>query len=124
MYKAIFCGSAPSLSVLVKTYAPRVIGSSYRRDYNSDNTPGNSNQTPGQKFSGRGKDVWHKAKISGRRGLQDTTLTGSEEAIVPGDGIVMKTELRMDVMQRERENSEVGVTEEVQFKGDGTRQSV
>lgn len=68
--------------------------------------------------------MWHKAKISGRRGLQDTTLTGSEEAIVPGDGIVMKTELRMDVMQREGGNSEVGVTEEVQFKGDWTRQSV
>lgn len=122
---AIFCGSAPALSVLIKTYAPRVFGSSYgRHDYNSDNTPGNSGQTPAQKLSGRGKDIWHKAKISGRRGLQDTTLTGSEEAIVPGDGIVLKTELRMDVMQREREIIEPEVSDEAKYKGRGVRQSV
>ncbi|PLB50030.1 hypothetical protein P170DRAFT_463334 [Aspergillus steynii IBT 23096] len=126
IYVAIFCGSAPALSVLIKTYAPRVFGSSYgRHDYESDNTPGNSSgQTPAQRLSGRGKDIWHKAKISGRRGLQDTTLTGSEEAIVPGDGIVLKTELRMDVMQRERENAEAAVADEATYKGSGVRQSV
>ena len=123
---AIFCGSAPALSVLIKTYAPRVFGSSYGRyNYESDNTPGNSSgQTPAQRLSGRGKDIWHKAKISGRRGLQDTTLTGSEEAIVPGDGIVLKTELRMDVMQRERENAETAVVDEAKYKGNGVRKSV
>ena len=126
-HKAIFCGSAPALSVLIKTYAPRVFGSSYgRHDYEGDgHTPGNSSgQTPAQKLSGRSKDIWHKAKISGRRGLQDTTLTGSEEAIVPGDGIVLKTELRMDVMQRERENIEAAVADEATYKGKGVRQSV
>ncbi|KAK1146140.1 hypothetical protein N8T08_003229 [Aspergillus melleus] len=127
IYVAIFCGSAPALSVLIKTYAPRVFGSSYgRHDYEGDgHTPGNSSgQTPAQKLSGRSKDIWHKAKISGRRGLQDTTLTGSEEAIVPGDGIVLKTELRMDVMQRERENVEAAVADEATYKGKGVKQSV
>ncbi|KAF9891192.1 hypothetical protein FE257_004756 [Aspergillus nanangensis] len=113
IYVAIFCGSGPALSVLLKTYVPRVFGSTYGR-HESDNNP-LSSQHQLQGISNRQRDTWRGYKISSnqkssRRGLHDTTLGGSEEAIVPGNGIVMKTELHMDVTQRssDEENSPHG----------------
>ncbi|RAH79094.1 hypothetical protein BO86DRAFT_319103 [Aspergillus japonicus CBS 114.51] len=86
-YVAIFCGCAPSLSVLIKAYAPSIFGSSTAKNSHGAQLPGTSHL---QQRSAR--------KAHRRRGLADTTL-GSQDAIVTGstpdhldqDGIMMKT---------------------------------
>ncbi|KAL2834691.1 hypothetical protein BJY01DRAFT_252923 [Aspergillus pseudoustus] len=93
-YVAIFCGCAPSLSVLIKAYAPSIFGSS------TANYP-SSTQSPGTSY---GQQRQKPLKSNRRRGLGDTTL-GSQDAIVTNisnpdqeqDGILMKTDIHMDV---------------------------
>ncbi|KAL4792441.1 hypothetical protein BDV19DRAFT_400540 [Aspergillus venezuelensis] len=77
IYVAIFCGSAPSLSVLVKKYAPAILGST----------------GPG-------------------------TRTESQEEIIPGyqgkgEGIMMKTDIRMEVS----DPAEGGVEADIKSRG-------
>src|SRR5699024_8870741 len=90
---AIFCGCAPSLSVLIKTYAPAVFGSS---NVTSAKSPSASYFMQRQRTP---------LKSNRRLGQGDITL-GSQDAIVTGgnaeqnpdqDGIVMKTDIQMDV---------------------------
>ncbi|CAI7607555.1 unnamed protein product [Penicillium viridicatum] len=94
-YVAIFCGCAPSLSVLIKTYAPSIFGSSAAK-YQS------SAQSPGASYVQRRNPL----KSNRHRGLGDTTL-GSQDAIVTvsnpdqdQDGIMVKTDIQMDVATR------------------------
>ncbi|RAH71256.1 uncharacterized protein BO66DRAFT_371689 [Aspergillus aculeatinus CBS 121060] len=95
-YVAIFCGCAPSLSVLIKAYAPSIFGSSTARISHSAQFPGAGDL---QQRSAR--------KANRRRGLADTTL-GSQDAIVTGstpdqldqDGIAMKTIIQTYVTTR------------------------
>ncbi|KAI9036469.1 uncharacterized protein KD926_001812 [Aspergillus affinis] len=90
-YVAIFCGSAPALQVIIKTYAPRVLGTSNAQKYDSQRN------TPGQRYSNRMSTMY---KMSRHRRLE-TDHGGSQDAIVsagaPGNGIVMKTDIRMEV---------------------------
>ncbi|KAL4955732.1 hypothetical protein BDW69DRAFT_182283 [Aspergillus filifer] len=101
IYVAIFCGSAPTLSVLIKTYAPAILGSKGRTG-NSHGLAHVSNQGPLHPFSGR---------PSQHRRLDDTvdliagTATESQEEIIPGredrgERIMMKTGIRMEVSDR------------------------
>ncbi|CAG8943273.1 unnamed protein product [Penicillium salamii] len=92
---AIFCGSAPSLSVLIKSYAPYIFGSSASR-YPS------TARSPGASYVQRRNPL----KSNRRRGLGDTTL-GSQDAIVSvnnvdqdQNGIMMKTDIQTDVTSR------------------------
>ncbi|PLB47613.1 hypothetical protein P170DRAFT_409820 [Aspergillus steynii IBT 23096] len=89
VYVAIFCGSAPSLSVLIKTYAPRVFGTSKAQNYASG-TP-----TPGHNLANK------LPKTSRHRRLEETTGLGSQDAIVLNerepDGITLKTDIHMEV---------------------------
>ncbi|KAI9036628.1 uncharacterized protein KD926_001641 [Aspergillus affinis] len=89
VYVAIFCGSAPSLSVLIKTYAPRVFGTSKAQNYAS-NTPIPGNNLPHNRPRG-----------NRHRRLEDTTGLGSQDAIVldnqEPDGITLKTDIHMEV---------------------------
>ncbi|BCS28619.1 uncharacterized protein APUU_70189A [Aspergillus puulaauensis] len=91
-YVAIFCGCAPSLSILIKTYAPTVFGSS-----NATST-----KSPNASYI-----MQRRTPLKGNRrlGRGDITL-GSQDAIVTGgnpdqdpdqEGIVMKTDIQMDV---------------------------
>ncbi|KAL2801594.1 hypothetical protein BJX63DRAFT_442175 [Aspergillus granulosus] len=97
IYVAIFCGSAPALSVLVKTYAPAILGSSGSRG-----SPGNSGA---QGYHPPGKSTSYRlsTRPSAHRRLEDTTeLDGSQEEIIGREGpstqgIMMKTELRLEV---------------------------
>ena len=86
---AIFCGSAPSLSVLIKTYAPRVFGTSKAQNYAS------SAPTPGHSLA------HHRPKANRHRRLEDTTGLGSQDAIVLNEqdhgGITLKTDIHMEV---------------------------
>ncbi|OJJ07141.1 hypothetical protein ASPVEDRAFT_65636 [Aspergillus versicolor CBS 583.65] len=91
-YVAIFCGCAPSLSILVKTYAPSIFGSTHNTSAKSPNA---------SYFMQRRTPL----KSNRRLGKGDITL-GSQDAIVTGgnpdqdrdqDGIVMKTDIHMDV---------------------------
>ncbi|KAJ5263859.1 hypothetical protein N7478_011464 [Penicillium angulare] len=92
---AIFCGCAPSISVLIKAYAPSIFGPSTAK------YPSNA-QSPGASYVHRRNPL----KSNRRRGLGDTTL-GSQDAIVTAnnpdqdqDGIMMKTYIQMDVATR------------------------
>ncbi|KAK1147820.1 hypothetical protein N8T08_000333 [Aspergillus melleus] len=89
VYVAIFCGSAPSLSVLIKTYAPRVFGTSKAQNYAS------SAPTPGHSLA------HHRPKANRHRRLEDTTGLGSQDAIVLNEqdhgGITLKTDIHMEV---------------------------
>ncbi|OJJ08150.1 hypothetical protein ASPVEDRAFT_143825 [Aspergillus versicolor CBS 583.65] len=90
IYVAIFCGSAPSLSVLVKTYAPALLGSSGRT--------GNSHGHP----SGPGGTYRLSSRPTNRRRLSDTIdLNGSQDNIIAGqgrsEGIMMKTDIHLEV---------------------------
>ncbi|KAL2847171.1 hypothetical protein BJY01DRAFT_246945 [Aspergillus pseudoustus] len=112
IYVAIFCGSAPSLSVLVKTYAPAILGSSGGRG--PTGTSGAQGYNPsGQgasyRLSTRGTNQHH------HRRLEDTTeLDGSQEEIIQGrrwsvtaqHGIMMKTEVRLEVNDRDDDMEE------------------
>ncbi|KAJ6019210.1 hypothetical protein N7499_009631 [Penicillium canescens] len=82
-YVAIVCGSAPSFSVLVKTYAPRLFGSYYGDQ--AYQTYSRSHDQPLQRIVDR------------FRADDPTITTGSQEAIVPTGGILMKTDLHMEV---------------------------
>ncbi|KAL4749578.1 hypothetical protein BDW72DRAFT_213998 [Aspergillus terricola var. indicus] len=97
-YVAIFCGCAPSLSILIKSHASSIFGSTAPKSSNS--------ALPGANYMQRPKPL----KSNRRRGLGDTTL-GSQDAIVTGtgsdteqdrdrDGIMMKTDIQMDVTRR------------------------
>ncbi|PLB44204.1 hypothetical protein P170DRAFT_450379 [Aspergillus steynii IBT 23096] len=96
-YVAIFCGSAPALQVIIKTYAPRVLGTSNAQKYDSQK------HTPGQGYSNRMSTMY---RMSRHRRLE-TDRGGSQDAIVPGsapeNGIVMKTDIRMEVTDRDSE---------------------
>ncbi|KAJ5313239.1 uncharacterized protein N7443_000123 [Penicillium atrosanguineum] len=94
-YVAIFCGCPPPLSVLIKTYAPSMFGSSAAK-YPS------SAQSPGATYPQRRNPL----KSNRRWGLGDMTL-GSQDPIVTvskpdqdQDGIMMKTDIQMDVAMR------------------------
>ncbi|KAJ5279023.1 hypothetical protein N7478_004395 [Penicillium angulare] len=94
-YVAIFCGCAPSLSILFKTYLPSLFGPKSAKYESTSKSPGTSNL---QRINPR--------KGHRRRGLGDTTL-GSQDAIVTAgntdpdhDGIMMKTDIRMDVAKK------------------------
>ncbi|KAL4903357.1 hypothetical protein BDW74DRAFT_156227 [Aspergillus multicolor] len=110
IYVAIFCGSAPSLSVLVKTYAPALLGSSARsRTPNSyPHAQGQTNpsaQGPSQQLSfGFGGKRRRSAGVSMNLGRGMTTNIGSEDEIAlspRGEGILMKTDIRMEVEDRD-----------------------
>ncbi|OJJ53598.1 hypothetical protein ASPSYDRAFT_62178 [Aspergillus sydowii CBS 593.65] len=90
IYVAVFCGSAPALSVLVKTYAPALLGSSGRT--------GHSHGHP----SGPGGTYRLSSRPTNRRRLSDTIdLNGSQDNIIAGqgrsEGIMMKTDIHMEV---------------------------
>ncbi|RDW81274.1 uncharacterized protein DSM5745_04831 [Aspergillus mulundensis] len=107
-YVAIFCGCAPSLSVLIKAHAPYLFGSSAAKYPNSA-------QTPGASYQHQHRQRRNPLKSSRRQGLGDTTL-GSQDAIVDGhdhsqDGIMMKTDIQMDVAPRES-------TEDVNYRSE------
>ncbi|CAG7995021.1 unnamed protein product [Penicillium olsonii] len=92
---AIFCGSAPSLSVLIKSYAPFIFGSSASK-YPS------TAPSPGASYMHRRNNL----RSNRRRGLGDTTL-GSQDAIISvsnseqePNGIMMKTDIQTDVASR------------------------
>ncbi|KAL2785630.1 hypothetical protein BJX66DRAFT_329186 [Aspergillus keveii] len=105
IYVAIFCGSAPSLSVLVKTYAPALLGSS------GGGGRGPSGMSGGN-YGGRGTGPSYR--LSSRpRGRRDTDIDvdisaldrerdGSQEEIISarGQGIMMKTDITMEVDER------------------------
>ncbi|PYI01345.1 hypothetical protein BO78DRAFT_411549 [Aspergillus sclerotiicarbonarius CBS 121057] len=100
-YVAIFCGCAPSLSVLIKAHVPSIFGSK----------PQDSAPTPGTSLVQRRNPL----KSNRRRGLGDTTL-GSQDAIVTvnhsdqdQDGIMMKTDIQTNVTPRKS-------TEDVTYK--------
>ncbi|KAL2822104.1 hypothetical protein BJX63DRAFT_442289 [Aspergillus granulosus] len=104
-YVAIFCGCAPSLSVLIKAYAPSIFGSGATK------YAGNA-QSPGPSYLQQRRNALRGNR---RRGLGDTTL-GSQDAIVTGsnpdhgqDGIMMKTDIQMDISTRKS-------TEDVTYK--------
>jgi hypothetical protein len=80
---AIVCGSAPSFSVLVKTYATRLFGIYYGDQVYQ--TYSRSHDQPLQRIADR------------FRADDPTITTGSQEAIVPTGGILMKTDLHMEV---------------------------
>ncbi|OGE53249.1 hypothetical protein PENARI_c008G03961 [Penicillium arizonense] len=82
-YVAIVCGSAPSFSVLVKTYATRLFGIYYGDQVYQ--TYSRSHDQPLQRIADR------------FRADDPTITTGSQEAIVPTGGILMKTDLHMEV---------------------------
>ncbi|KAJ5958627.1 uncharacterized protein N7479_005777 [Penicillium vulpinum] len=90
-YVAIFCGCAPSLSILIKTYAPYIFSSSGASSSSSTQSP-RARRNP--------------LKSNRRRGMADTTL-GSQDAFItvsnPGqeqDGIMMEADLEPDVATR------------------------
>ncbi|OQE03124.1 hypothetical protein PENVUL_c035G06518 [Penicillium vulpinum] len=90
IYVAICCGSAPSFSVLIKTYAPRLFGSYYGGQRYQTYSPSHRDQPlqriPDRKQSWLGHDK------------NDTTIsTGSQEAIVPNGGIMLRTDLHTEV---------------------------
>ncbi|KAL3428758.1 hypothetical protein BDV09DRAFT_203927 [Aspergillus tetrazonus] len=97
-YVAILCGCAPSLSVLIKSHASTMFGYS---------NPKPSNSTlPRTDYVQRQNHL----KSNQRRGLDETTM-GSQDAIVTGTGtnteqdhdgygILMKTDIQMDVTRR------------------------
>ncbi|RAK98865.1 uncharacterized protein BO80DRAFT_411456 [Aspergillus ibericus CBS 121593] len=94
-YVAIFCGCAPSLSVLIKARLPAILGSRTTK-------PQDSAPTPGASYLQRRNPL----KSNRRRGLGDTTL-GSQDAIVTvsnpdlnQEGIMMKTDIQMRVTTR------------------------
>ncbi|KAL3490347.1 hypothetical protein BJX62DRAFT_238159 [Aspergillus germanicus] len=108
IYVAIFCGSAPSLSVLVKTYAPALLGSSGGRGPTGTSGAGN-----GYGYGGRGTGPSYR--LSSRpRGRRDTDIDvdisaldrerdGSQEEIISArgqGGIMMKTDITMEVDER------------------------
>ncbi|KAL4733545.1 hypothetical protein BDV11DRAFT_199844 [Aspergillus similis] len=97
-YVAIFCGCAPSLSILIKSHASSIFGSSARKSSTS--------ALPGANHMQRRNPL----KSNRRRGLGDTTL-GSQDTIVTGIGgnteqdrdrdvIMMKTDIQMDATRR------------------------
>lgn len=86
-FQAIFCGSAPALSVLVKTYVPRMFGSSQ----GEQETPISSRDQPLQKVFPRPKVPWSN------RGPGTMVSTGSQEEFIPDGGIVMRTDVHVDV---------------------------
>ncbi|KAL4758199.1 uncharacterized protein BDW70DRAFT_170479 [Aspergillus foveolatus] len=100
-YIAIFCGCAPSLSVLIKSHASS--------KFDSSNLKSSNNTLPRADHMQRR----NRLKNNRRRGLDETTL-GSQDAIVTrttgtginteqdhdGNGIMMKTDIQMDVTRR------------------------
>lgn len=86
-YEAIFCGSAPALSVLVKTYIPRIFGSSH----GEQETPISSRDQPLQKVFPRPRVPWSN------RGPGTMVSTGSQEEFIPDGSIVLRTDVHVDV---------------------------
>ena len=84
---AIFCGSAPALSVAMKHFFGRVWGTT--REY------GSNMQTPGQSYGNRLSTL---NKNGRHQRLDESERFGSE------DGIVMKTDIRMEVSDRDLED--------------------
>lgn len=117
IYVAIFCGSAPALKVLLKTWWPRLFGSSAHQtppDYQHHN--GHGGRSHGSKYahmggSGSRPYTGPKAYLShkssgGKHGSIDSTTNSTEippgndskEAIIiQGNRIVMKKEFTMEV---------------------------
>ncbi|KAJ5463678.1 hypothetical protein N7475_008622 [Penicillium sp. IBT 31633x] len=91
IYVAICCGSAPSLSVLIKTYAPRFFGSYHGGQRYRSYSHSHGDQAL-QRIVDRSKPGW-----LGHHADDPKISTGSQKAIVPDDGIVMKTDMHMEV---------------------------
>ncbi|KAK2763766.1 hypothetical protein FQN54_009383 [Arachnomyces sp. PD_36] len=112
IYTAIFCGSAPALSVLAKKLAPQIFGSSYaaNRGYGGSGIP--SGQHNLQNLGSRTRDGWQNTKISGhhKRGADDLASSASKESIIPSDRIVTKTEVVMEVSQHDESSSNLGAS--------------
>ena len=87
-HQAIFRGSAPALSMLLKAYIPWILGSS-RGDWGYQSC---SREQPLPKLSPRTKITW-----SGHRGPDPTTSAGSQEDIFPNGSNIMRTDLHMEV---------------------------
>ncbi|PLN79925.1 hypothetical protein BDW42DRAFT_194789 [Aspergillus taichungensis] len=87
VFVAIFCGSAPALSVAMKHFFGRVWGSTHGY--------GSNMQTPGQSYGNRLSTL---NKNSRHQRLDESERFGSE------DGIVMKTDIRMEVSDRDLED--------------------
>ncbi|KAJ5512832.1 hypothetical protein N7463_002384 [Penicillium fimorum] len=88
---AICCGSAPSFSVLIKTYAPRLFGSYYGGQRYQSYSHSHGDQ-PLPFVADRSNHGW---SVHGR---DETTIrTGSQDAIVPNGGIMMKTDFHSEV---------------------------
>ncbi|KAL1954331.1 hypothetical protein VTO42DRAFT_1405 [Malbranchea cinnamomea] len=105
-YVAIFCGCAPSLSVLIKTYAPRFFGTSVDTGQRHNSNGAHQLHDINSRF--RGTNMRRKGSRAQLSQMDDITLAGSEEAIVESNsksndnsgGILLTTELRMDVTHR------------------------
>ncbi|CAG8410370.1 unnamed protein product [Penicillium salamii] len=87
-YVAIFCGSAPALSVILKACIPRIFGSS-----NGDNRYQSSSAERGlRKIMTRPRNPW-----STRGGPDPMVSVGSLDHAVPDGTIVLRTEVHMEV---------------------------
>ncbi|KAK8091495.1 hypothetical protein PG997_001856 [Apiospora hydei] len=116
IYVAIFCGSAPALKVLLKSWWPRLFGSSLHHtpDYQQQNGGGGGRSSKYAHMGGSGSRPYTGPKTylshssgggSGKRqGSTDSveppmpSSNDSKEAIIiQGNRIVRKTEFRMEV---------------------------
>ena len=91
---AIICGSASQFRILLRTYFPRVFGSSLGGQGNGGTS--GKNQYVLDYVSTRANGGWQETVISSRRRRADSISNDSEEAIV-SDGIMVNTELSKEV---------------------------
>ncbi|KAK7908960.1 hypothetical protein PG985_014838 [Apiospora marii] len=114
IYVAIFCGSAPALKVLLKTWWPRLFGSSNHAtpDYQHNGHGGRSNGSRYANMGGSGSrpytgpKTYLSHKSSGGKNGSVGSTTGSTEIppgndskeaiIIQGNRIVMKKEFTME----------------------------
>ncbi|KAJ5780609.1 hypothetical protein N7457_005769 [Penicillium paradoxum] len=109
-YIAIFCGSAPSLFVLIKTYIPAIFGSTTAR------YPTTMQSARASYLQRRGPPRRNR-----RQGLRDTTL-GSQDAIIPvsnpdsdQNGIIVKTDIEMHVVTGKSTEDKAHTTQHYNF---------
>ncbi|KAE8150862.1 hypothetical protein BDV25DRAFT_139457 [Aspergillus avenaceus] len=88
LYVAIFCGSAPALSVLIRSFSPRALDSGYREQVYGSRRPPSIHACPIRAIKNlRGRQSEDVELCS-----QDAIITDSEPV-----RIMMKTEIQMEV---------------------------
>ncbi|KAE8148625.1 hypothetical protein BDV25DRAFT_141583 [Aspergillus avenaceus] len=99
VYFGIFCGSAPALSVILKTYVPHWLGSVESQAHNS---------RPPRDHSSAPRSTWPSASYKSRqcRGA-DTGRYGSQGNLLLGkNAILMRTDITMEVTDRNGRKAE------------------